>query len=171
VGKQRTITGIGQGGERQFVLVDKPLVFGVIATCPGNSYERDLVTELLLGFLDRGSFLVADASSGGPEPKRRWLTGKGRKVDLASTKLLGFVLKDFWHGGSTTLRGCLARRRWRLSAAVGQGDDGRTGGRNRCRSGTCRFLSPRASGKEHEGPGANDEMASTHVTQGTPLPS
>jgi hypothetical protein len=65
------------------VLVDESLEVVVIAG-PCDTDEVDCASEFLCCCLDRGSFTVAGASSGGPEPEQRRLASQRRSINFAA---------------------------------------------------------------------------------------
>ena len=84
--------------ERQAVLVDEALK-ALIGSDPGNADERDLVTPALVCRLDRGGFCVATASSGRPEPERRWFPSHRRTLEVAAADEWAGELQHCWHHG------------------------------------------------------------------------
>jgi hypothetical protein len=66
------------------VLVDKSLEVVVIAG-PCDTDEVDFTGEFLCCCLDRGSFTIAAASSGRPEPEQGRLAGQRGSINFAAT--------------------------------------------------------------------------------------
>lgn len=88
------------------MLVDEPLK-RVIVTSPCDSDEVDGVTELDCCLLDRGSFAIASASSGSPEPEHRGLASQGCGVEVATTDEWGAELQHRRGGGGITFGNCI----------------------------------------------------------------
>ena len=102
VGVKRIIE-IGQVGECELVFLHETLE-RLVVTLPRNSDDGYFASELLCDHLDRGGFGIARASSGGPEPERRWLSGELGTVDGATAHLVGLEGVDL-RNSNCRLRG------------------------------------------------------------------